>query len=386
MRKRMLFGFFLVIIGFVMFVGTTPIITGNVVLEDVPGLGVVRILGIVFFVGGVMLMAQSVLEVRRRRVRSNLDDLLDTNIPQDDRPLIIFDMGGFMGNKARLGDIVSQNKFENYGLNNIIVPSEVHNRIKNSGNSIYRNIANKTDSITNSPKIPIQYSVAAQYILEHSGKNKIKNEIIPIIDDWMEKSRVRAIHELKINNPNKSEKMFAKLLKKEYGMLFDRELSNSEINDMVSELQGRNIETKSYLDKEKDNIESSRDYEILTKEYKNKRFAHLDRNDRKKALPPTIGEMKDFLVKDMDSDAEDISVIGTALYELAKGPRDKKILIYGRDMDIAESIESLRGDISYVQDAIEKDVKEGRIKPGQATILNRINKRLRRLEYRQAPN
>ena len=52
-----MFGFFLFVIGIVMTLGTTPIITGNVVLEDVPGLEVVRLLGIVFFVGGILLMA-----------------------------------------------------------------------------------------------------------------------------------------------------------------------------------------------------------------------------------------------------------------------------------------------------------------------------------------
>ena len=56
------FGFFLVIIGLVMVVGTTPIITGNVVLEDVRGLGAVRILGIVFLIAGLLILATATRE------------------------------------------------------------------------------------------------------------------------------------------------------------------------------------------------------------------------------------------------------------------------------------------------------------------------------------
>jgi hypothetical protein len=78
MLKRKVFGFFLLVVGLVMILGTSPLITGNVVLEDVRGLQSVKIIGLVLFISGIVLIAVD-RDGRKRKRDSKLKEMIKEN-------------------------------------------------------------------------------------------------------------------------------------------------------------------------------------------------------------------------------------------------------------------------------------------------------------------
>ena len=372
MRVRF-WGLLLAILGIFLVLVAVPRFTGLVVFEDSSLQNSFQVIGLILFIVGILLLTSG-RTITIKHEPTSLELILDENKikSRDTRPIIILDESGIIENRDSLPRLVRDGDFSHYGFRNIVIPQRIRRKIHNYQEPEIKKLADRTNNETNSPRLSEAYTSVAKYILDNSGKNRLRNALLPKIDDWIQRSRIRAIKQIRYLNSG--EDIF-EAFKRDY-----KDLSSgmplSDFNRLVKMLDEKPAESERDLIIYKNIITTSREYRDI--------YGLVGGSSSR---INNIFDMKDYLENRFKKDdLEDIELVGTALHTLRKlrGAPGKNILVYSKDVDIKEAIENIRKDIPYLEERIKDDAKRGIISERRADLLNRMVSQLKRIEYRAA--